>query len=325
MRLSDDGVLFVSTVGAGKVYALIDEDQDGYAETTHVIADGLSLPNGIALREGDLFVAEPHRVLRYQNIGENLADTPEPAVVIEGLPEEAWHGWRYIDFGPDGRLYVAVGAPCNVCERPEPYATIISMEPDGSDRLVVARGVRNSVGFDWHPETGQLWFTDNGRDMLGDDLPPCELNKVDRIGAHYGFPYVHGRDILDPEFGEGRNADDYVAPAQPLGPHVAPLGMEFYDGTQFPQEYRNQVFLAEHGSWNRSKKIGYRISLVRLDTSGTAISYEPFVEGWLQGEQDWGRPVDLEMMPDGSMLVSDDKRGVIYRIKYSGLSDAEEG
>lgn len=318
IRLAENGVLYVSNRRGGNVYAAVDSDDDGFAETVYTIASGLTLPNGIALKDGSLFVAETHRVTRYDDIANNLADPPEPVVVVADLPEEGWHGWRYLDFGPDGRLYMAIGAPCNACERPEPYASIISMKADGSDRQTVARGVRNSVGLDWHPETGELWFTDNGRDHLGDDSPPCELNRVTEQGLHYGFPYIHGGDVLDPELGEGHDPADYVAPARRLGPHVAPLGMEFYRGHSFPPEYSNQIFVAEHGSWNRSEKIGYRISLIRLDSAGTATSYETFIDGWLQGDEAWGRPVDLENMPDGSLLISDDKAGVVYRVRYTG-------
>jgi glucose/arabinose dehydrogenase len=230
------------------------------------------------------------------------------------LPSNRSHGWRYIGFGPDGKLYISIGAPCNVCDELG-YAQIIRVNPDGTERETFASGVRNSVGFTWHPETRDLWFTDNGRDMLGDDLPPCELNHAPRQGLHFGFPYCHGGDILDPKFGKDRDCANYTPPVQKLGPHVAPLGVKFYTGDMFPPEYRGQVFIAEHGSWNRSKKIGYRISLVRLD-GDTAISYEPFAFGWLQGEQVSGRPVDLIVKQDGSLLVSDDQAGKIYRISY---------
>ncbi|MFV1979965.1 MAG: sorbosone dehydrogenase family protein [Rhodothermia bacterium] len=318
IKLADDGVLYVGNRRAGNVYAAVDSDGDGFAETVYTIASGLTMPNGIAIKNGSLFVAESHRVTRYDDIGNHLSDPPEPVIVVEGLPEEARHGWRYIDFGPDGRLYMSVGAPCNVCERPAPYASIISMNADGSDRKTVARGIRNSVGFNWHPETGELWFTDNGRDNLGDDSPPDELNRVIEEGLHYGFPYVHGGDILDPEFGKGRDPDDYVAPAKRLGPHVAALGIEFYRGNSFPAQYSNQIFIAEHGSWNRTEKIGYRISLVRIDTEGVVTSYETFIDGWLEDEEAWGRPVDLENMPGGSLLISDDKAGVVYKVTYTG-------
>jgi glucose/arabinose dehydrogenase len=213
---------------------------------------------------------------------------------------------------------VPVGAPCNICLRDndERYASIMRMNPDGSELEVFAHGIRNTVGFTWHPGTQELWFTDNGRDMLGDNVPPDELNRAPSAGLHFGYPFVHGGDIPDPEFGEGVDINQYVKPAQNLGPHVAALGMRFYTGNMFPEEYRNQIFIAEHGSWNRSKKIGYRVMLVKLN-GNEAVSYEPFAEGWLQGDAVSGRPVDVLIMPDGSMLVSDDYGGVIYRIIYS--------
>lgn len=198
----------------------------------------------------------------------------------------------------------------------ERYGTITRMNPDGTGLEVFARGIRNTVGFTWHPVTQELWFTDNGRDHLGDDVPPDELNRVPRSGLHFGYPFWHGKDIPDPEFGEGRTAEEFTLPEQELGPHVAALGLEFYTGTMFPEEYHNQIFIAEHGSWNRTNKIGYRISLVRLDGK-RAVSYETFAEGWQQGVASWGRPVDLELLPDGSLLVSDDSAGAIYRIYYA--------
>jgi glucose/arabinose dehydrogenase len=261
-----------------------------------------------------LYVAEIDRVYRYANVEDRLDDMPRAEVLDIDLPSNRSHGWRYIGFGPDGKLYISIGAPCNVCDELG-YAQIIRVNPDGTERETFASGVRNSVGFTWHPETRDLWFTDNGRDMLGDDLPPCELNHAPRQGLHFGFPYCHGGDILDPKFGKDRDCANYTPPVQKLGPHVAPLGVKFYTGDMFPPEYRGQVFIAEHGSWNRSKKIGYRISLVRLD-GDTAISYEPFAFGWLQGEQVSGRPVDLIVKQDGSLLVSDDQAGKIYRISY---------
>ena len=211
-----------------------------------------------------------------------------------------------------------MGAPCNICEPDaQRYANILRMNADGSGMETFARGVRNTVGFDWQPQTRELWFTDNGRDMLGDDVPPDELNHAPRAGMHFGYPYCHGGKYADPEFGAKRRCEEFTAPAQNLGPHVAALGMRFYTGTMFPAQYRNQVFIAEHGSWNRSSKIGYRISLVRLQ-DGKAVAYEPFASGWLQGESAWGRPVDVLVLPDGSLLIADDVAGAIYRIVYRG-------
>jgi glucose/arabinose dehydrogenase len=239
-------------------------------------------------------------------------------VVNDGFPRETHHGWKFIAFGPDGRLYVPVGAPCNVCEREDPrFASIQRMRPDGTGQETFARGVRNTVGFDWDPSTKELWFTDNGRDWLGDDLPPDELNHAPGKGLHFGFPYRHGKEIPDPEFGKKKIREEFVPPAWELGPHVAALGMRFYTGTMFPDKYRGHIFIAEHGSWNRSTPIGYRVTLVRVE-SGRATGYEVFAEGWLSEGRAWGRPVDLLVMPDGALLVSDDKAGAIYRISYEG-------
>ena len=318
MALGAGGTLFVGTRsdGEGRVYALRDEDGDLWAERTVILARGLNRPNGVAFRAGDLYVAENSRVLRYADIETRLDAPPRPQVVTDAFPTDRSHGWKFIRFGPDGHLYVPVGAPCNICLRDDPYATIGRLNVTTGVFTVVARGVRNTVGFDWHPQSGELWFTDNGRDWMGDDLPPDELNRLAANGSHFGYPYCHGADIPDPDFND-RPCGDFVAPVQHLGPHVAALGMRFYTGDLFPEEYRNQVFIAEHGSWNRSSKIGYRVMLVRLD-GDRATSYEPFATGWLQGQLNWGRPVDVLVMPDGALLVSDDQGGIIYRIGYSG-------
>jgi glucose/arabinose dehydrogenase len=312
--------LFVGTRSRGDVYALRDTDGDFVADEKYVLATGLKLPNGVAFRDGSLYVAEVNRILRFDNIENRLADPPEPVVVFDKYPTERHHGWKYIAFGPDDKLYVPVGAPCNICESEDPiFNTITRMDPDGSNMEIVQEGIRNTVGFTWHPETGELWFTDNGRDWMGDDQPACELNRAAKDGQHFGYPYCHQGDLPDPEFGDKRDCSEFVPPVQKLGPHVAPLGVEFYSGDQFPAAYRGQVFIAEHGSWNRSKKIGYQISLVTLD-GNKATSYQPFIEGWLDKRKDdvWGRPVDIEWLPDGSMLISDDFADVIYRVHYAG-------
>ena len=313
MTLGDNGTVFVSTRRDGRVYAVVPRGRA--SPTVLTLAEKLKTPNGIAFHDGDLYVAENHRIIRYNDIESNLGEIPKPEVVIDSLPTESYHGWRYIDFGPDGMLYISIGAPCNVCDR-EGFANISRMNVDGSEQEVVAHGVRNSVGFSWHPDSGEFWFTDNGRDMLGDNVPPGELNHAPKIGMHFGFPFCHGGDIPDPDFGEQRDCDEFVAPAQKLPAHVAPLGMLFYTGNMFPDEYDDQVLIAEHGSWNRSKKVGYRISLVRM-ANGNAVGYEVFADGWLQNEESSGRPVDLLVLDDGSMLVSDDQNGIIYRISYS--------
>ncbi|MCG8428816.1 MAG: sorbosone dehydrogenase family protein [Chromatiales bacterium] len=314
MAMGTRGTIFVGTRSLGKVYALVDEDKDGQADKRYVIAEGLRMPNGIAFHQGALYVAENHRILRFTGIERRLNNPPEPKVIAK-LPRHTQHGWRYMRIGPDGHLYVAIGAPCNVCDA-EGFATIERMRTDGSERHVYARGVRNSVGFDWHPVSGDFWFTDNGRDWLGDDMPPDELNRAAHSGQHFGYPYCHGGDIPDPEYGHERHCDQFVAPVQKLDPHVAALGMRFYTGKQFPETYRSKLFIAEHGSWNRTVPIGYRISLVQLE-GNKAVSYRPFIDGWLGARHRVsGRPVDLLVMPDGSMLISDDYAGVIYRVSY---------
>ena len=315
LSLSPSGTLFVGTRSSGRVYAVRDEDGNHKAERIIILASGLNRPNGVAFKDGDLYVAEVSRILRYRDIEAHLDNPPQPEIVNNAFPTDRAHGWKFIRFGPDGLLYVPVGAPCNICASPDPYASIGRLEPSTGDFEVVSRGVRNSVGFDWHPETGEMWFTENGRDWMGDDLPPDELNRVTADGQHFGYPYCHGTDIADPAFGAQRGCGEFIAPVQELGPHVAALGMRFYTGNMFPAEYRNQIFIAEHGSWNRTRKIGYRLTLVRLAADG-AVSYEPFAEGWLQGESNWGRPVDVLVMSDGSLLVSDDQAGLIYRISY---------
>lgn len=320
MALSPSGVVYVGTRGEGNVYALLDPNQDAVVDEVKTIASGLNSPNGVAFHDGALYVAEINRILRFDDIESRLDDPPAPEVLYDGFPSDAWHGWKYLRFGPDGYLYVPVGAPCNVCETGDSlYGTITRLDLGGGSPEVIARGVRNSVGFDWDPQTGELWFTDNGRDDLGDDLPPDELNHLAPQDAadpqHFGFPYCHAGTIADPEYGELRTCEEFVAPAMPLGPHVASLGMRFYTGEMFPSEYRNQIFIAEHGSWNRSEPIGYRITLVRVE-EGQALSYEVFADGWLRDGRPVGRPVDLLMLPDGSLLVSDDAAGAVYRITY---------
>lgn len=317
LALSENGILFVGNRSSDKVYAVIDNNNDFIADEVIIVASGLNRPNGVAMKDGNLFVAEINRVLMYADIESNFRDNPTPVIIRDDLPIETHHGWKFIRFGPDGKLYVPVGAPCNVCLEDDPrFASITRMNPDGSGFEIFASGVRNTVGFDWQPGTGELWFTDNGRDLLGDDIPPDELNHAPEQGLHFGFPFWHGSNIPDPQYGSGHTASEFTLPAQELGPHVASLGMRFYTGNMFPSEYRNQIFIAEHGSWNRSEKIGYRITLVRLENN-EPVSYKVFAEGWLIGESVSGRPVDIEQMPDGSLLISDDFEGKIYRISYS--------
>ena len=318
MALGPAGVVFVGSRPEGKVYAVVDRDGDNRAEQVHVVASGLNSPSGIAFRDGALYVAAVSRILRLRDVGRDLTRPPKPEVVSDAYPSDAHHGWKFIAFGPDGKLYVPVGAPCNICTPPGPlYATITRLDLAGGRPEVVARGVRNSVGFDFDPVAGDLWFTDNGRDWLGDDQPPDELNHLTKVGEHFGFPFCHGNGIRDPEHNAGRSCAEFTPPARELGPHVAAIGMRFYTGRMFPEKYRGGIFIAEHGSWNRSTPIGYRVSFVKIE-GGRATSYEPFASGWLKGSSASGRPADVLVMPDGALLISDDKAGRIYRITYTG-------
>ena len=317
MALGDGRILYVGSMQEGAVHAL-PLDEQYHAGKLHVVARGLNNPVGVAYHDGNLYVSAVDRILRFDDITHRLENPPKPEIVTDRLPKDRSHGWKFIAFGPDGWLYVPVGAPCNICEPdPQRYAVILRMRPDGSQMQTFAQGIRNSVGFDWQPATHELWFTDNGRDMLGDDVPPDELNRASRAGLHFGYPYCHGADVADPEFGKKHSCSEFTPPVQALGPHVASLGMRFYTGTQFPAAYRGQVFIAEHGSWNRSQPIGYRVTMVKLDGE-RAVSYTPFVSGWLQGSHPWGRPADVLVLPDGSLLISDDYAGAIYRVRYVG-------
>lgn len=317
LALGDEGTVFVSTRARGTVYALVDSDQDGKSDRTYTIAKGLNSPNGVAFRNGALYVAENSRIIRYDAIEENLNDPPEPVVISEAFPGDRHHGWKFIAFGPDGKLYVPVGAPCNICAPdPDRYAVIMRMDADGSNLETFARGIRNSVGFDWHPETKTLWFNEHGRDWMGDDMPSDELNHAPAANMHFGYPFCHQGDTPDPEYADQRKCEEFTPPALNQGGHVAPNGLRFYTGEMFPQEYRNRIFIAQHGSWNRSTKNGYRIVSVTV-TDGKVSDYKPFIEGWVENETAWGRPVDVLVMPDGALLVSDDHAGAVYRITYN--------
>jgi glucose/arabinose dehydrogenase len=312
-------VLYVGSMDEGKVYAV--ELEHGHSKAVHVVADGLQRPVGVAYRDGKLYVSAISAIYRLDDIDKRLDHPPKPVLVTDRFPKETHHGWKFIAFGPDGWLYVPVGAPCNICEPDARYANIQRIKPDGSAAETVARGIRNTVGFDWNPVDHSLWFTDNGRDMMGDDMPDDELNHADKTGRHFGYPYCHQGDILDPEFGAGHQCSEFVPPVAKLGAHVASLGMRFYTGQQFPAEYRNNVFIAEHGSWNRSSKVGYRVVRVVLDAQGKMVKQEPFVQGWLQRdaaghETVWGRPADVLVAPDGALLISDEVGGAIYRVTY---------
>lgn len=317
MTLGEDGTVYVGTLGEGKVYALRDMDGDGRAERVNTVAAGLNAPNGVAWLAGDLYIAEVSRISKISSIKTRLDPSSSPSVVFDGYPRDRAHGWKYLRVGPDGKLYTAVGAPCNVC-RPEKdiYATLTRLDPDGKHMEIYARGLRNSVGFDWHPATGELWLTDNGRDWLGDDRPPDELNHAPKPGLNFGFPHCFGKDIADPKFGDEAPCSRFTPPAWSFPAHVAALGLGFYTGTAFPEAYRQQLFVAQHGSWNRSQPQGYRVVLVRFE-GGLPVAEAPFAEGWLRPDGTvTGRPVDVLNMPDGALLVSDDMAGAVYRIVY---------
>jgi glucose/arabinose dehydrogenase len=315
MALGEKGTLFVGSMSAGNVYAIRHDGQK--ATDLRKLATGLNMPNGVAVKDGALYIAEVHRISRLDAIESKLEAPGKPEVLFDKYPGDRHHGWKFIRFGPDGRLYVPVGAPCNVCERDDPYASITRMNADLKGYEVYARGVRNSVGFDWDPRTKEMWFTDNGRDMLGDDVPGDELNHATKAGMHFGFPYCHQGDLADPELGKKRACSEFTPPARKFGAHVASLGVRFYTGPMFPAEYRNRLFIAEHGSWNRSRKSGYRVMVARIE-DGKVVDHAVFMEGFLDAASDrnWGRPVDLQVMPDGSLLVSDDFANAIYRITY---------
>jgi glucose/arabinose dehydrogenase len=323
MALADDGTVFVGSFGLftgapelGNIYAIRDTDRDGRADEVMTILSGLSAPNGVAFRDGALFVAENNRITRYNNILSDLGNPPD-AVVLADMPVNGInHSWKYLAFGPDGKLYVPVGGPCNICENDDPWATIMRMNPDGSELEVYSRGVRNSVGLAFDPVGGDLWFTDNGRDLLGDNLPSDELNHASARGQHFGFPYCHQGDVLDPELGQNHSCADYRPPVVKLGPHVAAIGMKFYTGDMFPEQYKGQIFVAEHGSWNRSTPLGYRVAVVRVQ-DGMSSGQEVFAQGFFDGTEVAGRPVDILELADGSLLVSDDLQGVVYRISYA--------
>ncbi|MEP7079428.1 MAG: PQQ-dependent sugar dehydrogenase [Ginsengibacter sp.] len=318
MCVSPEGTLFVGTKGKS-VYAVPDANHDGKADNVYEIATRLNIPNGVAIKNGNLYIGTISTIYRIDNIEKDLSNPAKAIIVYDKYPTDTHHGMKFIAFGPDGKLYVPVGAPCNICEPEKPiYASMTRINDDGTGFEIFAKGIRNTVGFDWDPQSGNIWFTDNGRDMLGDDVPNDELNMASRPGMNFGYPYCHQGNILDPEFGKGKNCSDYDAPAQLLGAHVASLGLRFNKENKFPAEYDHTIFIAEHGSWNRSTPVGYQVVSVKLDKDGKAQKPEVFASGWLQNVRDVsGRPVDVQFLKDGSLLVSDDYAGAIYKISYS--------
>ncbi len=314
------GAVVVGSRG-GTIHFLIDRDKDGVAEHVARKTAGLKVANGVAHDGRFLYVAEQHRIVRWAPpLPSDPAQpfAPHLRPIMTGLPDKYHHGWRYAAFGPDGKLYVSIGSPCNVCMPDGLEGSIIRMDGDGGHIETVARGVRNSVGFDWHPKTGEMFFTDNGSDGLGDDIPADELNHVTRAGQHFGYPWYGGGRTRTPEFEGTSPPVGATPPVIEFQAHTASLGVHFYRGAMFPSEYRHDAFVAQHGSWNRSSKIGYRIMRVRFDDDGKAIGKQVFATGWLEGEDAWGRPVDITELADGSLLVSDDRLGAVYRITYSG-------
>ncbi|WKJ89617.1 PQQ-dependent sugar dehydrogenase [Methylomonas montana] len=316
MALGDDGVVYVGS-RQGHVYAVQDKDGDGIAEQRYLIAQQLNLPNGVAYKDGSLYVAEIQRIIRFDNIGTRLTNPPQPTTVFDQLPSDRHHGWKYLRFGPDGKLYTAVGAPCNVCDPDKPiYGSLIRMNADGSNMEILARGIRNTVGFDWETRSGHLFFNDNGRDYLGDDTPPDELNEWNQVGQHFGFPYCHAGSIADPDHAGDKKCYKFTAPIWKYKAHIAPLGMRFYTGKQFPDTYFRQLFVAQHGSWNRSEPQGYQVNVVKI-REGQPYNEQTFISGWLTAQGTvLGRPNDIVQMRDGSLLISDDSLGVIYRVSY---------
>ena len=319
MRLGDKGTVFVSGRLNDKVHAVTDK---GGKREVKVIASGMHRPNGLAYKDGTLYVAEISKVTKFEKIEDNLDSPPKGTVIYDDLPKDEAHGWKFIGIGPDNKLYIPVGLPCNSCPAPDTHAQMRRINLDGSGVEVIARGIRNTVGFDWHPVSKQLYFTDNGRDWVSEDFPEDELNRITKVGEHFGNPFCHQGDFLDPELGWGRSCDEFVKPIAKMGPHTASLGMRFYTGKMFPAEYRNQIFVARRGSWNRTKKAGGDVVVVKLNPDGTVKSITPFMTGFLQNNNYVARPVDVMVMTDGSLLVSDDYNGAIYRVSHGSAKSA---
>jgi glucose/arabinose dehydrogenase len=313
LRIGDKGTVFVSNRVLDKVYAVVDKNGKREAK---VIAAGLDRPNGLAFHQGTLYIAEGTRISKLEKIEDNLDSPPKPVVIYSDFLNHQSHGWKFMALGPDNMLYVNVGSPCNICEPPATNGQLRRISLDGGRAEVYVRGVRNSVGFDWNPATKELYFTDNGRDWLSEDLPEDELNRVTKMGQNFGFPYCHQGNFTDRELGWGRSCDEFEKPVALLGPHAAALGMRFYTGKMFPAEYQNAIFIARHGSWNRTKKIGGDVVVAKLNKDGSVKSVEPFLTGFLKNNEYSGRPVDVQVMKDGSLLVSDDHAGAIYRVSY---------
>ncbi|OLY97528.1 sorbosone dehydrogenase [Polynucleobacter sphagniphilus] len=318
MTEAPSGTVFVGTRFTGNVYAVVTKNGKREVRT---IAKGLHRPNGVAFIDGSLYVAELSRIIRYDNIEQNLDNPPAPVVVFDALPKDEPHGWKFMTVSPDKKyLYFQIGTPSNIIIPPYTHAAIVRLNLKTNILEYVATGVRNSVGMDFQKGTNELWFTNNGRDWVSEDLPNDTLNRLVRPkGMNFGYPFCHQGDLVDPDLGKGRSCDEFDKPEMKLGAHVAALGMRFYNGQQFPAEYKGNIFIAEHGSWNKTKKSGYQVVRVVLDAKNKPIKLEPFVTGWLDSSNNeaWGRPVDVQVLKDGSMLVSDDETGSIFRVSYA--------
>ena len=315
MTRGDDGKIYIGTRGIGRVYEVTD---GGAQRTSRVVVDKLVQPAGVAFKNGALYVMAIDKMLRFDGIEKNPGVAPVDMTAAFKLPPEQHHNWKYIAFGPDGKLYVPFGAPCNICVPGAEYAQIRRYNADGSGMEVIARGVRNSVGFDWHPVTQELWFTDHGRDWMGDDTPEDELNRISGTGQHFGFPYCHANGVADKDLKIDKPCDGITLPVTAMGPHVAAMGAHFYTGNMFPAEYKNLLFVARKGSWNRTKKSGYDVVTVRADADGKNAKITPFMTGFLDSSNDSfsGRPTYFLQLPDGSMLLADEQLGAIYRITH---------
>ena len=321
LALGDKGTVFVGSRLVDKVYAIVDKDGK---RTVKVLASGLYRPNGVAFKNGTLYIAELSKVSKIDHVEDVLDNPPKPTVIYDNLPKDEAHGWKFIAIGPDNKLYVPVGQPGNNVLHDDAHGQIRRMNLDGTGAEVVALGVRNSVGFDWHPETKQLYFTDNGRDWMSEDVPQDELNRVTKVGEDFGAPYCYQGNLPDPEFGWGHSCSEFTPPVGLMGPHTASLGMRFYTGNMFPKSYKNAIIVARHGSWNKSKKAGGDVVVVKLNKDGTVKSMEPLITGFLEDNKYVGRPVDVMQMKDGSLLVSDDYNGAVYRVSYGKAKVASQ-
>ena len=315
LALGDKGTVFVGSRLQDKVYAIVDK---GGKREVKIIASGLYRPNGVAFKNGTLYIMELSQLSKIDNIEDKLDNPPKPTVILDGLPKDEAHGWKYIAIGPDNKLYFEIGQPCNNCLPPEGYATMRRVNLDGKGMETIAQGIRNTVGFDWHPTSKELYFTDNSRDWMSEDLPNDELNRMTKVGQHFGSPFCYQGNLPDQEFGWGRKCDEFTPPIALMGPHTAALGMKFYTGNSFPAKYKNQILVARHGSWNKTNKLGGDVVLVNIKKDGSAGPIEPFLTGFLENNSYVGRPVDVMVMKDGSVLVSDDWNGAVWRVSAGG-------